>query len=317
MTVFQHRLFRPALTLVLSAPVLAACVSDPVLQQFSALTSGQKADAPTLPPAPIPTPVVGTRYYYSNGVTERVTAASGDDITWINNRRHKQISSRDFTIPEKFVETTTRDYNRVLHGAPNALWPLSVGNTSKFTVVNHVKLKGAKKDTKYVQRWQCAVDGTERVRVLAGTFDTYKVECKRFSPTFRFYQKRTWNYAPEIGQYVRREDYYKYPGKTYRRELTAVYSILPGVATPIRREIRRTFQIALENHKSGVPLSWRDKKTGAATTVTPILTYKAASGAFCRTYRQSITLNGKTHLYPGVACRESRLKWVIPRLARL
>lgn len=317
MAVFPSPSLRSALVVVLSASALSGCIGDPVYQDLSSLSWGTSNAGPKLPPAPLTAPDVGTRYYYSNGVTERVTAVSGDTVTWINNRRHKLVSHRDFTAPETFIETTNREYRRVFHGTPNALWPLSTGKTAKFTVVNRVKSKGAKTDTAYTQRWQCAVDGTERIRVLAGTFDTYKVTCKRFSPTFRFYQKRTWNYAPEIGHYVRRVDYYKYPGKSYTRELTAVYSILPGAPVSIRREIRRTFQEALENHKSGVPLSWRDKKSGAATTVVPILTYKAASGAFCRTYRQTVTLNGKTRLYPGVACREGRLKWVIPRLARL
>jgi hypothetical protein len=41
--------------------------------------------------------------------------------------------------------------------------------------------------------------------VPAGTFDTIPVKCERYSTTaMRLLEQREWDYAPELGHYVRR-----------------------------------------------------------------------------------------------------------------
>ena len=53
--------------------------------------------------------------------------------------------------------------------------------------------------------WACRVDAERSIETPAGAFDVLPVVCDRFSPVnMRLLERLTWDYAPEVGHYVRR-----------------------------------------------------------------------------------------------------------------
>lgn len=76
-----------------------------------------------------------------------------------------------------------------------------------------------------------------------------------------------------------------------------------------RQQIASTRQEALENSKVGESVNWSNDETGHLGTVTPTRTYYADSGEPCRDYQETATVEGKTDIYFGSACRNADGVW--------
>lgn len=71
------------------------------------------------------------------------------------------------------------------------------------------------------------------------------------------------------------------------------------------------FQQALESQPSGAGVTWRDRFSGEGGTVTPVRTFRADTGEFCRAFEVEIqSERGWTTRWSGVACRERQGDWV-------
>ncbi|HEY9163957.1 MAG TPA: hypothetical protein VIN57_05030 [Magnetovibrio sp.] len=291
------------------ATALGGCqsVQLPSLPNFNA-SSGP---APVMEPAQLPTFHVGDKYYYSNGAREQVVSIDGETVNKISVSGRKLTDFRNFILPQPYAEGSTKEYFAATNSPTNVLWPLSVGKSERFSTEGRTVTKETGNASEYMQRWQCEIAGTEHIRVLAGEFDTYRVECKRYSVSNTWWQNRTWYYAPSIGTYVLRRDFYKSSGE-YIRELTAVRPSLDDLSDDVRQNVIHTWQDALENKQSGETKSWTDKKTKTSVQVEPLQTYRAQNGQFCRTYKQYLTRKEVTRFYTGVACRTGKLKWRTP-----
>jgi hypothetical protein len=292
-----------------AAFAIAGCqaIQLPNLQNFQTAPG----PGPNMAPAPLPTANVGDKFYYSNGTREQVVSVDGEMVNLISSSNRKLTNFRNFMLPQPYIEGADKEYLKRTHAPTNVLWPLSVGQSTRFSTDGRTVSKNTGAISDYNQKWTCEVAGTEHVRVLAGEFDTYRVECKRYSPTGRWWQNRTWYYAPAIGTYVLRRDFHKKNGEQFR-QLTAVRPSLQNEPDKIRQNIIHTWQLALENKQRGEIQSWADKKTGTSVQVEPLVTYRARNGQFCRTYKQHLTRQGNTHTYMGVACRHGKLQWRTP-----
>jgi len=288
---------------------VSACIpgAAPQSKYFSSLAS---ADL-NLPPASLPTQHPGDKYYYANGWMEQVLSTNGETIDLINKSKRKVVNFRNFVIPAPYLEGSTAEYYKESRVPTNALWPLRVGNSASFSTEGRSVSKATQRVNQFSQKWSCAVEGVERVRVLAGEFDTFRLKCDRRSSTNKWWQSYTWYYAPLINSYVLRRSFHKTRGESVR-ELTAVRPSLTDEPQKVRVGIIRTWQDALENAKRGEIRSWTDKKTGTSTQIEPLATYRAKNGLFCRTYKQYLTRQSVTRIYAGVACRTDKLKWRTP-----
>lgn len=70
-------------------------------------------------------------------------------------------------------------------------------------------------------------------------------------------------------------------------------------------------QSTLEGAKLGTTSSWRNPDSGNHGTITPVRTFEAKSGAYCREYTQTITVGGKTQQGYGTACRQPDGAWKV------
>jgi surface antigen len=65
------------------------------------------------------------------------------------------------------------------------------------------------------------------------------------------------------------------------------------------------FAEALDRSISGQSVAWRNPASGSTGTVTPLRTFQAADGRWCREYRQELELAGGRRRVTGVACRDA------------
>jgi surface antigen len=67
---------------------------------------------------------------------------------------------------------------------------------------------------------------------------------------------------------------------------------------------------ALESRISGASVAWRNPGSGNEGRVTPLATFRASDGSYCRRYREELLVAGRRARYEDVACRRGRRKWV-------
>ncbi|WP_434054630.1 MAG: RT0821/Lpp0805 family surface protein [Roseibium sp.] len=90
--------------------------------------------------------------------------------------------------------------------------------------------------------------------------------------------------------------------------------VVPAVASTLEMSDKslanQKLQAALEKSVSGQSTRWQNPESGVSGTVTPLKTWKTASGTYCRSYNEKIVLaSGKSLIRQGVACRASNAIW--------
>ena len=78
-----------------------------------------------------------------------------------------------------------------------------------------------------------------------------------------------------------------------------------------RQYMQTTTQQSPETNKSGYQSEWINPDSGNKGTVTPQPAYKNADDRYCREFRQTVTIAGKTEEAYGTACRQPDGSWRI------
>jgi surface antigen len=68
---------------------------------------------------------------------------------------------------------------------------------------------------------------------------------------------------------------------------------------------------AFESNRTGQSAGWKNPDSGNSGTITPTKTYQAASGQYCREYRQDVIIGGEKQQAYGTACRQPDGSWKI------
>lgn len=290
-----------------------------------ACTSTPDALGPDPGAAPLPAYQKGMTYIYSDGSWETVTAIAAESVTWIDHHGKTSKGSPDFSYRRAEWLTESRRGYRVfgqrsdlLIQGRETLWPLRIGNTVSYSeTTTRVDQKGEMKSSQ--TQWTCRVAGTEPVSVLAGEFDTWKINCNRYSVSgkikrkSRLREEKSWYYAPQIGHWVLSTSTYFYDKKPLRLELMAVLPPSDQISGAARFEMEKSFQKALEGKKRGLAVTWSLPNAGISGDVMPTETFKNSKGAYCRRYVQRLNLAADQRIYYGMACRGSLGRWLVPR----
>ncbi len=303
--------------------ILAIVVAILYLTKYG-FAAAQQHTGKSLPTAPLPTYRQGTTFVYSDGSWETVVANSAGRVTWRDHRGYVSSGSADFTRRRAEWQTRTRQGARQFSARQDiwvkyktSLWPLQIGNEASYIETGVWRRKGEPENT-YQANWACEVVGTERVSVMAGEFDTWKIECKRYaagrvSGKSRLREIKTWHYAPEIGHYVLAARQY-YTGKEPKRlELLAVLPPLEGLSASAKRQLQSKFQKALESKKSGESLKWSLPDKTLSAKIVPTATFRLDDGRYSRRYIQILSRPQGRQTYYGMAFRNAKGRWVIPR----
>lgn len=73
----------------------------------------------------------------------------------------------------------------------------------------------------------------------------------------------------------------------------------------------RTTQSSLESAPTGKPSRWVNPDSGHSGSVTPTRTFKSSNGEDCREFEQTVTIDGRTEVAYGTACRQPDGTWKI------
>ena len=273
---------------------------------------------------PLPVYQKGTTFVYSDGSWETVVANSPDRVTWRDHRGYVSSGSADFTRRRTEWQTKTRQGYRQFEPRKDlwikhktSLWPLQIGNEASYSETGVWQRHGEPENT-YRANWSCEVAGNEKIPVMAGEFDTWKIVCKRYagkklSAKSRLREIKIWHYAPEVGHFVLATRQY-YTGKPSQRiELLAVLPPLNGLSAAAKRQLQSDFQKALEFKKSGESLKWSLPGSALYGEIKPTGTFRLDNGKYARRYIQKINLQQKQQTFYGMAIRDTKGKWTVPR----
>jgi len=73
----------------------------------------------------------------------------------------------------------------------------------------------------------------------------------------------------------------------------------------------QSYQNTLEATPTGQTTTWVNPDSGNQGSYTPVKTYQADSGQYCREFQQTITVGGQTESGYGTACRQEDGSWKI------
>jgi surface antigen len=277
-------------------------------------------------PADVTGYIPGTVYVYASGRWDRVESVSGSSVRWANHRGYPSTTVRDFTFrPVDWKSAThegTREYQPaefLFSSKPSSLWPLKVGNRSGYYELNRWHPLDQPYRT-YKAYWSCEVEEKAKVTVPAGTFDTFKVVCARFSgrassaPAYAR-EYRTWYYAPAIHHWVAYErDYRGEERRTSRKRLSSVVPSLEreGITAEEKEAIETFYQATLAGTADGKTAIWRSGSSSLTVTMQPHQTFQHKESATCRQYSQHLVVEGREENYYGVACQLPGKGWEVP-----
>lgn len=71
----------------------------------------------------------------------------------------------------------------------------------------------------------------------------------------------------------------------------------------------KTQQVALESNRSGQASNWVNPDSGHSGRVVPQQAYTRASGETCRNYEHTVTIEGRSEVITGTACRQPDGTW--------
>ena len=78
-----------------------------------------------------------------------------------------------------------------------------------------------------------------------------------------------------------------------------------------RLKMEQTTQATLEHVADHNTSTWTNPNTQHSGTITPVQTYQADSGQYCREFTQTVTIGGRTEEAYGTACRQPDGTWKI------
>lgn len=176
-------------------------------------------------PVPLPDYAPGDAFVYSDGRVERVIRVDGRRMTWAGLNGASYQRSRNFVVPVLQWRSGRGSGRREVRGNPDALWPMAKGRSARFRVITETKANPQAPARRSASLWECRTAKPRLFTVAAGSYSAIPVKCDRYSPTtMRLLEQREWDYAPELGHYIRRVTVNYLRGTTRTVELVAALS---------------------------------------------------------------------------------------------
>jgi hypothetical protein len=167
----------------------------------------------------------GDAFVYSDGRVERVVAADGAQMTWAGLSGTSYKRSRNFIVPVLQWRSGRASGIREVRGDPDALWPMGKSKSARFRVITETRATPQSSTKRSVSLWVCKTAKPKMFTVPVGEYSAVPVLCDRYSPTtMRLLERREWDYAPELGHYIRRVTINYLRGTTRTVELVAALS---------------------------------------------------------------------------------------------
>ena len=278
-------------------------------QNWQQTLNNTYSDNPQLFRADLPHYAVGEYFVFDDGTVAVVTGVSKEEITWRYQNGATSTRYRNFILPALSWESASSQSQTTLTASPDMLWPLATGNSGQYESYQVISRNNLIEATELSRKWECAVEGTKRVSVPAGTFDTYVISCKRYSNTSNSWRAtRKYYYAPELGHYVVRDDTFRSRSDRTRRLVAYGFNstFLPKQDQII---LNRKLQDALSRNPDGIASIWKSKPGNITAMLVPVNSYTGSSGADCRDYYSIYSVNGRIRKNARSVCKQPEGRW--------
>lgn len=267
---------------------------------------------PALPAAALPEFVVGESFTYNDGQSETVIAVRGDAVTWRSDQGVIRTRSRSFFLPVLSWQNSARRSQTVMTGDVRKMWPLKTGVSYRFDERQIAEDNDGTNNREYKRSWQCTVKGTEQVNVPAGSYDTYRIECYRYTYESSFWrQTRVYNFAPNLGYYVARDDTYA-SRPSGRRELVSAGFDSRVLSRADQSGLIEFMNKTMNTSLDGKILSWKSPSIDLNVQIKVLNTFAAKNGGVCRNYTSSYIFSGKSRSNQRAVCLRQDGSWGRP-----
>ena len=185
------------------------------------------------PPVLLPKYRQSDAFIYSDGRVERVVKVNRGMVTWSGLSGPSYVRSHNFIEPIAKWRSQAGVGKRTIFGKPLALWPFVGPKSTRFRVVTETRRKPDAGWKRSVTLWTCQTLKPRQVTLALGSYATIPFKCDRYSATnMRLLERIEWDYAPDIGHYVRRSsiDYIR----STRRTVELIAALTGPSANPRR-----------------------------------------------------------------------------------
>lgn len=174
---------------------------------------------------PLPSYLPRDAFVFSDGRVEQVVRVEGESVVWSGLGGSPYVRSRNFIVPVLSWQTGRGVGIRTVRGEPDRLWPLAGPASARFRVITETQVNPMAAARRTVSLWSCRTNRPHTVQVRAGSFLAIPIACDRYSAaSMRLTERLEWDYAPEIGHYVRRSSFDYLRGARRTIELVATLS---------------------------------------------------------------------------------------------
>ena len=299
-------------TCVFCLAFLGACGLRNVLSFLEInYTDPGETPGPEMPPAPLPEFRAGDFYEFDNGVTYKVVATDAENVSWMIGDSFRFSTLRNILYPWMAWESKSSAAHAETDD-PTRLWPLKVGNSGRLHVKNYFYKYKDGSHIEYFEERDCQILSTAKLRVPAGTFDTFKIRCNQYINNTVYMGTTFYYYAHRVGYFVKEINFKGHYGKGSVRQLTSFGVSLDSLPKEDRANLYYNFQLAMNTRRSGERVSWSSADGRQRSTIIPTTTFILDSGQVCRNYSQYLHLDGRQREFVGRACRDDRGVWVAP-----
>lgn len=292
----------PVLIISVLALALAGCAQQQQVRKESVDSSALLiADQPVYWP--------GEFFEYDDGPAMIVTDSSNGMVTWKYANGATSSGYANFLVPQLNWDGGGTRGSGTTDASPEFLWPLTIGAFGRFDITQTVvDAQGGVPET-LARRWECSVEGTEKVFVPAGEFNTYIVSCNRYTADGSDWRGRhTYYYSPDIRHFVKLEK--NYAGRSSKTEQLKSYGFnsqyLPEQE---QSELKKLLNRTLSEGKSGISQSWTNGGGTISAMLIPYQSYRGANGEQCREYKSLYNVEGRVYHHTRKACQTANGSW--------
>lgn len=154
---------------------------------------------------PLPAYSDDDAFIFSDGRVEQVRRTKGDNVLWAGLAGSPYWRNRNPIVPILSWKTRQGEGRRTVVGNPDKLWPLGAHHRVRFRVVTESRKTVRDPWVRTAALWSCEAGDVRIVSVVAGDFEAIPIRCDRHSATtMKLVERLSWDYAPDLGHYVRR-----------------------------------------------------------------------------------------------------------------
>jgi surface antigen len=262
-----------------------------------------------LPPASLPTYTPGEYFIFDNNFHMTVADIQEGLVTWKYSNDAMGVGYNDFLIPLGRTERIGERTETVSSVNLTDLWPLQNNKETNFETTQTIFATDASLTREVTRTWNCQVEGTAKVNVPAGNFDTFVINCKRFSGTDHGWRGNDrYYYSPDLNHYVMLErTSARRSAKT--QKLTGYGFNSTYLPEKDQIQLRKLLQTVLNRHADGVAGTWTSSSKKISAMLIPTKSFSDSTQRKCREYRSVYSVEGRIREHVRELCHTQGGSW--------